>query len=328
MLKVALIGAGAVADLHSRSIRQVDGLELAGIHDIRADVAKAKAERWAVPTFPSVEAIFGDKAIDAVFVLTHVDSHLDLASRAIAAGKHVFLEKPVSDDANGIQTLADQARKAGLVCMPDHNYAYIPEFRRMKRLVDAGDLGTIRSFFVTYVIPHAEELASRYGGVLEEVMIHHSYLSLSLLGKPDRIVGGVAKPAWKEHTAEDQAWMVWEYEPGTSAHLFASFATDDLSNEPWTCIVKALGTNGSAVVNWRTAIFNRAAGTHSFAWDEYEESFTDTMSAFRDVVLGKGKMLSTLDDAATAARIIKEAYASAWSHAVVDRVSGDGAHRW
>ncbi len=190
------------------------------------------------------------------------------------------------------------------------------------------DLGTIRSFFVIYVIPHAEELASNYSGVLEEVMIHHSYLSLSVLGKPDRIVAGVAKPAWKQHTAEDQAWMVWEYEPGTSAHLFASFATDDLSNEPWTCLTKVLGTNGSAVVNWRTAIFNRASGTHAMAWDEYEESFTDTMTMFRDVVAGTGTVLSTLEDAATASRITRAAYLSAQDHAAVARTAADGTARW
>jgi predicted dehydrogenase len=328
MLKVAFIGAGAVADLHADSIRQVDGLDFVGVHDVRPDVAAAKARAWKVRHFASLDAILDDRSIDAVFVLTHVDSHLDIASRAIAAGKHVFLEKPVSDDAGGIDKLAGEARAKGLVCMPDHNYAYVPEFRRLKRLVDQGDLGTIRSFFVIYVIPHAEELASHYGGVLEEVMIHHSYLSLSILGKPDRVVAGVARPAWKKHTAEDQAWMVWDYERGASAHLFGSFATDDLTNEPWTCLVKVLGTNGSAVVNWRSAIFQRARGTHAMAWDQYEQSFTDTMQVFRDAVVARGPIASTLDDAATAARIIREAYVAARSHIVVSRTAPDGTVRW
>jgi predicted dehydrogenase len=328
MLKVAFIGAGAVADLHADSIRQVDGLELVGVQDIRSDVAAAKAKAWNVRAFPSVEAILQDPAIEAVFVLTHVDSHLDIASRAVDAGKHVFLEKPVSDDADGIQALADKARAKGLVCMPDHNYAYIPEFRRLKRLVDKKDLGTIRSFFVIYVIPHAEELASRYSGILEEVMIHHSYLSLAVLGKPDRVSAGIAKPAWKKHIAEDQAWMVWDYERGASAHLFASFATDDLTNEPWTCLIKVLGTNGSAVVNWRSAIFQRARGTHAMAWDEYEQSFTDSLRVFRDVVASRDVMASSLEDAATSARIIRGAYRAARSHIVVSRVTPEGKNLW
>jgi len=328
MLKIAFVGAGAVADLHFRSIGRISGLELVGVHDMRADLTKAKSEAWGVPAFASLEAVLADNGVDGVFVLTHVDSHLDVASRAIAAGKHVFVEKPVSDDAGGIQRLAEHARAAGLVCMPDHNCAYIPEFRRLKRLVDSGDLGTIRSLFITYMIPHDEQLASRYGGVLEEVMIHHSYLALAVLGKPDRIVAGAAKPAWKHHTAEDQAWMVWEYEPGTSAHLFASFATDDLSSEPWTWLIKVLGTEGSAVVNWRNAVFKRARGTHAMAWDEYEESFTDAMTVFRDAVMTGARIPSTLDDAATAARIIGEAYRSVRSLSTIPRVADDGTARW
>jgi predicted dehydrogenase len=328
MLKVAFIGAGAVADLHADCIRQVDGLELVGICDARPDVAAAKARAWKVRDFSSLDAILEDRSIDAVFVLTHVDSHLEIASRAIAAGKHVFVEKPVSRDAAGIDKLAGEARAKGLVCMPDHNYAYVPEFRRLKRLVDQGDLGTIRSFHVIYVIPHAEELASRYGGILGEVMVHHSYLSLSVLGKPDRVVAGIARPGWKKHAAEDQAWMVWEYEHGASAHLFASFATDDLTNEPWTCLVKVLGTDGSAVVNWRSATFQRARGTHSMAWDQYEQSFGDTMRVFRDAIVAKGPIASTLNDAATAIRIIGEAYAAARSHVVVSRTGPDGTARW
>jgi predicted dehydrogenase len=278
--------------------------------------------------FSDPGAIFADPAIDAVLVLTHADTHLEMAAGALSAGKHVLVEKPVARDATAIEALADQARTSGLVCMPNHNYACVPEFRRMKRMADAGDLGTVRSFFVTYVIPHSEELASRYGGILEEVMVHHSYLSLSILGKPDHVVGGTAKPAWRRHPREDQAWMTWQYDRGTSAHLFASFATDDFSNEPWTCMVKALGTNGSAVVNWRSAVFKRAIGTHAMAWDQYEESFADAMALFRDTILHREPLPSTLDDAATAARIIGAAYHSARTLTVVPRVDARGHEAW
>ncbi len=328
MLKIALIGAGAIADLHLRSVAQVEGVDLAGIYDIRTEVGRKKAQEHGIPFYSDLDAVLSDRSVEAVHVLTHVDTHLDIASRALASGKHVFLEKPVSDDAAGIRDLSDQAKARGLICMPNHNYAHIPEFKRLKRMVDAGDLGTIRSFHVLYVIPHAEEVASRYGGVLEEVMVHHSYLSLSILGKPDSIVGGIAKPAWQHHKAEDQAWMVWQYDRGASAHLFASFATDDFSNEPWTCLTKVLGTNGSAVVNWRSAVSKRAIGTHAIAWDQYEESFTDAITLFRDAIRHGATIPSTLEDAATAARIINEAYRSARSQIVVPRVNADGKEAW
>jgi hypothetical protein len=64
------------------------------------------------------------------------------------------------------------------------------------------------------------------------------------------------------------------------------------------------------------------------AWDQYEQSFTDTMQVFRDAVVAKGPIASTLDDAATAARIIREAYVAARSHVVVSRTAPDGTVRW
>jgi predicted dehydrogenase len=328
MLKVAFIGAGAVADLHAQSISTVQDLELAGIYDVDQTLGRQKSDKWNTKLYASVEAILDDEGVDAVLVLTHIDSHLEIASKAILAGKHVFLEKPVSKDADGIEKLAALAKAASLVCMPDHNYAYMPEFRRLKRIADQNNLGTIRSVFVNYVIPHSEEIASHYTGILEEVMIHHTYLTLSVLGKPDRIVGGVAKPAWKKHTAEDQAWMVWEYEPGTSAHLFASFATDDLSNDPWTCLVKVLGTNGTAEVNWRTSMFQRKLGTHAYAWVQYEESFGEALAAFRDAIVEGTLLASTLDDAATASRIIKCAYSSAATQRIIQRIDVNGNAAW
>ncbi|WP_341953622.1 Gfo/Idh/MocA family oxidoreductase [Salinibacterium sp. TMP30] len=328
MVKVALIGAGAVADLHAKSIVEVNGIEMVGVCDTDVELAANKAEKWGTRHYSNSVAVFNDDSVDAVLVLTHMDSHLELASNAISAGKHVFLEKPVSKSAEGIEALSAQAKAANLVCMPDHNYAYIPEFRRLKRIADRGDLGTIRSFHMNYVIPHDEELASRYTGILEEVMIHHSYLTLSILGKPDWVVAGVAKPGWKLHKAEDQAWMAWDYDSGASAHHFASFATDDLSNDPWTCIVKVLGTNGSAEVNWRTSMFNRKFGTHSFAWVAYEESFSEALSAFRDAVQEEVPFVSTLDDAATSARIIEKAYLAAKEHRSIPRIDPQGKAAW
>ena len=93
MLKVALIGAGAVADLHHRSILQVRGVDLAGIYDIRTDRARKKSETWGVPMFSDIDAILSDRDIDAVHVLTHVDTHLDIASRALSAGSAVWAGK-------------------------------------------------------------------------------------------------------------------------------------------------------------------------------------------------------------------------------------------
>ena len=69
-------------------------------------------------------------------------------------------------------------------------------------------------------------------------------------GRPDAVHGGQCAPAWEHLTSDDQAWMTWEYADGAIAQLFGSFAVDDLSSDPVNFGIKALGTGGSAALNW------------------------------------------------------------------------------
>src|SRR5437588_149715 len=88
--------------------------------------------------------------------------------RESAPGRDVLIEKPVSPDPLEIDRLISVARSTGRVAMPAHNYAYTPEFQRIKRLVDDGSLGNVRGVWVTYALKHPESVASAYGGVLED----------------------------------------------------------------------------------------------------------------------------------------------------------------
>jgi len=71
-----------------------------------------------------------------------------------------------------------------LVCMPGHNYIYEGGMIRTRELVEGGDLGRIVSAYVMYNIHHPEEVAKRYPGVVRQILTHHSYILLYLVGKP------------------------------------------------------------------------------------------------------------------------------------------------
>lgn len=327
MIRVAFIGCGMVSELHQLTLAGSKHMSLVGLHDIDAAQLRRRAADWNVKTFDSGEAVFDDPDIDAVFVLTPAEYHVPLAQQALSAGKHVFVEKPVATDPAEIDRLVRARDNAQRVVMPGHNYAYIPEFQRIVRLTKNGDLGQIRAVFIQYVIKHPEEVAAAYGGVLEEVMIHHTYMTLALLGAPERVYAGAMEPAWKQHPVEDQAWMTWEYPGGTSAHLFATFGVDDDSADPWTFVVKVLGTEGSASMSWRTSIFKRALGTLSFAIPAYEESYGHEVDAFARAIAEGEPLVSTLADAAISARIIESAYDAARSGTAQQRVV-NGVAQW
>jgi predicted dehydrogenase len=316
-LGVAFVGAGMVSELHYRACQAGGHLNLMGIIEPRDDLADERARAWDCTRFPDIDAALADPRVEALLVLSPAETHAGAALASIAAGKPVLIEKPVGTIGE-LEQIHRAAAEAGTVCMPGHNYAYQPEFTQLRRLVVSGDLGRLRAAWIIYLIRHPEEVARHYGGVLEELMIHHTYLGLALLGVPARVHAGRAEPAWTTHTEADQAWMTWEYPSGLMLNCFASFAVDDDTSNPWTFVVKALGDQGGAAYNWRDAIFRRPLGSLPFAVPAYENSYIHEQAAFAAACRGdRSAIASPLTEAITAARIIAAAQKAASLHVAV-----------
>jgi predicted dehydrogenase len=302
-VRVGFLGAGTVARLHAAAIAETPGIELAAVYDPRMERAEALAVAYGAEPVPAGRALIGHDRVDAVFVLTPTHAHVTSARECVDAGKHVLVEKPVDDDPAVIRDLDARARRVGRVVVPGHNYLHLPECTRLVRQARDGRLGRVRALFITYTIAHPEELAAQYGGVLAEVMVHHAYLGLAILGRPDRVHGGACPPGWATLATDDQAWMTWEYSSGALAQMFASFAVDDMSDTPATLAVKALGTKGSSALNWRSTS-TAGDGPFQVGMPLYEETYRNQCAAFRDAIRLGTAPLSTLDEAAEAARII------------------------
>jgi predicted dehydrogenase len=300
---VGFLGAGTVSWLHAAAIAETPGIELAAVHDPKTERAEALATAYRAEPVPVGQDLIGDDRLDAVFVLTPTHAHIPSARACLDAGKHVLVEKPVAGDPAAIRNLSARARRSGLAAVPGHNYLHLPECTRLVRHARDGRLGTVRALFITYAIAHPEDLAAQYDGVLAEVMVHHAYLGLAILGRPDRVHGGTSRPGWTTLTTDDQAWMTWEYSTGALAQMFGSFAVDDLSDAPGTFVVKALGTKGSAAFSWRS-IATVGEGPFRVGMPLYEETYQHQCAAFRDAIRHGSPPLSTLDDAAAAIEII------------------------
>jgi predicted dehydrogenase len=101
--------------------------------------ARYPQARWA----ESFEEMLADPELDAVVVATPVPTHHELAKAALEAGKHVFVEKPPAMKGAEMEELVELARTRGLVLMPGHLLLYHPGVRKLKELVDSGDLGDV-----------------------------------------------------------------------------------------------------------------------------------------------------------------------------------------
>ena len=82
--------------------------------------------------------------LDAIIIATNVKTHFPLAKAALIAGKHTFIEKPMAASVEHCEELVDIAKKNGLVLMTGHTFLYSPVVRKIKEIIDTGDIGEIR----------------------------------------------------------------------------------------------------------------------------------------------------------------------------------------
>jgi predicted dehydrogenase len=90
------------------------------------------------------EHMLNGVGLDAVVIATAVKTHFPLAKASLLAGKHTFIEKPLASSSEQCEELVEIAKKNGLILMTGHTFLYSPAVRKIKEIVDSGDIGDIR----------------------------------------------------------------------------------------------------------------------------------------------------------------------------------------
>ena len=315
---VGFIGAGDIAILHDKAVKRCHGAKVVGLWNRSQDRANARAKDFGCKNYATPEELVNDPAIDAVFILTNLETHLEYTKLALRAGKHVLVEKPVGQSVAEIEEMRQLAAEKNLVCLPGHNYIYEASMARTKQLADEGDLGKIVSAYVMYNIHHPEEVAARYPGVVRQILTHHSYILLYLLGKPKKLCAMKATLHYKEYQEEDIAMVQMQMENGALAHFCASFAADDHAADPWTVMVKVIGTAGSTRYSYRDHVEIKPGLVHSQTYTAYQGSVMNEVKYFIENCIRRGeKPLSTLEDAITAQKMIEACEKSIRENSVV-----------
>lgn len=125
LIKVGVAGAGVFGGHHSAKFAGHAHASLAGVYDIDASRMNALSARFGVPAFPVYADLIA--AADAIVVAAPASAHFDLARAALAAGRHVFVEKPIALDTAGADTLIRLAKAAGAVLQIGHQERYVAE---------------------------------------------------------------------------------------------------------------------------------------------------------------------------------------------------------
>ncbi|MGV2336658.1 MAG UNVERIFIED_CONTAM: Gfo/Idh/MocA family oxidoreductase [Planctomycetaceae bacterium] len=143
-VNVAVIGAGYWGPNLIRNFNSCPSAKLLAVCDRDADrLRKVLSGYPAVRGCSSTDELFADPEIDAVAIATPVDTHAPLALAAIAAGKHVLVEKPLAANVSDAEAMVNAARQAGRVLMVDHTFLFSSPVRKMKELLQRGELGDL-----------------------------------------------------------------------------------------------------------------------------------------------------------------------------------------
>ncbi|TLM98875.1 MAG: Gfo/Idh/MocA family oxidoreductase [Actinobacteria bacterium] len=145
---VALVGYGYWGPNLLRNYMELPEATVKWVCDLDAErAAKAVTRYPTVGTSTNLDEVLADPEVDAVVIATPISTHYPLAMKALAAGKHVFVEKPMATSSQECDEMAAAAKAAGLVLMVGHTFVYSPPVRKVKEIIESGELGDV--YFVT-----------------------------------------------------------------------------------------------------------------------------------------------------------------------------------
>ncbi len=215
-VRVGVIGLGYWGPNLVRNFRAVDDAEVRVCCDREASRTRDIVRHFAgMRTTAKAEAVLADDSIDAVVIATPVATHYELARTALESGKHVLVEKPLTADLAQAEELVRLAEDRGRVLMVDHVFLYSPAVRKIKEIVDGGQLGDL--LFVDSVRINLG-LLQHDVNVVWDLAPHDVSIVDHMVGRMPRSVAAFGA-SHTESDIEDVAYLNLDYGDGLIANF-------------------------------------------------------------------------------------------------------------
>ena len=147
MIRVGIIGVGYWGPNLIRNFSDLDDAQVVACADLSEDRLKKIAKRYpGVSCTTTFEGLLLDANVDAVVISTPVSTHYPIAKAALEHGKHVLIEKPLADSSQNALALVELARRVNRTLMVDHTFIYTSPVRKIRELIDSGELGEVLYF--------------------------------------------------------------------------------------------------------------------------------------------------------------------------------------
>lgn len=316
MLKVGLLGAGRIGQVHAVNIANNPRSALAAVSDVYAESAEKLAAGYGAAVRSS-EEIIADPEIDAVLVATSTDTHSDLVEAATAAGKAVLCEKPVDLSLERARACLKAVSATGQPVMIGFNRRFDPNFSALKQASVGGEIGKSELLSLTSFDPAPPPVSyiKVSGGLFRDMMIHDFDMANFLMGSRPvsvRATGSsIVDPEIGAAGDVDTAVVTMTYADGSIAVIKNSrravYGYDQR--------IELLGSEGllqagnmleNSVVKSTTAGVVSAKPTYFFL-ERYMPAYAAEWEAFVSAVLDGTAMPVTLEDGVAALELAEAA---------------------
>jgi 2-hydroxy-4-carboxymuconate semialdehyde hemiacetal dehydrogenase len=199
-MKICLAGTGAMAVIHMKALKRIDGVEIVSVNSRAEESGRAFATEWGIPHYSTnLEACIDQPGVDAVILTTPSSLHADQTILALSKGKHVQVEIPMSLNLADAHRMVDAARAAGRICMVTHTRRFSSPHREIRRRIQDGTFHLHHLVVETYFFRRENlNMLGQPRSWVDNLLWHHGCHSVDLaswiLDEPDFEVWGQKGP--------------------------------------------------------------------------------------------------------------------------------------
>jgi UDP-N-acetylglucosamine 3-dehydrogenase len=302
-LRVAVVGTGFWGKNHARVYRELENTELIAICDVDAERAKTIANQFGVRAYTNSTRMLRNEEVEAVSLCTWSTSLAKEALKALKAGKHVFVEKPMATNAKQAEKLLATAEKNGLHLTVGFLMRFIPGLRHIRESIENKKIGEL----VCATAKRVSQWPERIGdvGVVKDTAIHDIDV-MRFIFNEDPVTVYAKTGSMKHKKFEDYAQIMLSYKDGKSAFIESNWLT------PYkTRTLTVTGSDAIMRLDYITQeLWIEAAKENIQPKYPWQEPLELELQHFADCILKKQKPLVTGEDGIRALRIAEAALKS------------------
>ncbi|HVP37711.1 MAG TPA: Gfo/Idh/MocA family oxidoreductase [Candidatus Saccharimonadales bacterium] len=219
-LRMGVIGYGYWGPNLVRNFAETPGTQVTCVADMDARRLEPLKLRYpAVRTTSDARELIQSRDVDAIAIATPVSTHFDLAVAALRAGKHVLVEKPLTESSEKCRRLIDEAAAAGRLLMVDHTFPYTAAVKKIRELIQSGELGEVYYYDSVRV---NLGVFQRDVSVIWDLAVHDLSIIDNILPHKPVAVSATGMSHLKGQ-AEDIAYLTLYYAGSTIAHIHVNW---------------------------------------------------------------------------------------------------------